>query len=84
MTIKIITALDNYQTNCFPENLTQVPRIGECVRVVNAFYTHFKQKRLPIELIVKNVIWTENGALVEVWYRNIDVEAAKLNNINLF
>ena len=78
------TNLDNYQTNCFPENLTTPPRVGEKVMVTEVFGSYFTSKKLPVKLEVVDVTWTDKGVLCELWYSEIDVKTAKQNNINLF
>lgn len=78
------TNLDNYQTNCFPENIDIPPRKGELVEVAQVFIKYFRDKKLPIELEVVNVTWTENCVICELWYRDFDIKHAKINNINLF
>lgn len=88
MKIKFTTNLDNYQKACFPEVLTIPPRIGDSVLVRKVWYRYFLDKKLPTQLEVVNVIWTEDYSeeivICELWYKNIDVEFAKLNKINLF
>ena len=78
------TNLDNYQTNCFPSNLDQVPRIGDSVEVDEGFKTWFRNKKLPTSLKVVDVTWTDKAVICELWYKPIDVEAAKISGINLF
>jgi len=78
------TNLDNYQTNCFPENLEAAPRVGDKVMVTEVFGSYFTGKKLPVKLEVVDVVWTDKGVLCELWYSKIDVETAKLNGINLF
>ena len=61
-----------YQTNCFPENLDQVPRIGDHVSMRGAFFNFYEQKGLPIMLKVVAVVWCElegeNCAIVKLDY----------------
>lgn len=78
------TNLDNYQTNCFPSNLTMPPSKGEKVLVTESFGSYFLSKKLPTRLEVVEVTWTNEGVVCELWYSPIDVELAKQNNINLF
>lgn len=84
MTVKFRTNLDAYQTNCFPENLTIPPRIGEKVSVTEGFGSYFTNRKLPTKLEVVDVTWTDKGVVCELWYSEIDVKIAKQNNINLF
>lgn len=84
MKIIFTTNLDNYKTNCFPDNLTLVPRIGDSILVREVFIEYFRNKKLPTQLVVTNVIWSDKGVLCELWYKEIDVEFAKLNKVNLF
>jgi len=84
MEIRFKTNLDAYQTNCFPENLTEVPRKGENILVNSIFIDYFKKKKLPVILEVYNVTWCEDGVVCELSYRKIDLENARLNGINLF
>lgn len=78
------TNIDHYKTNCFPENIQIPPRIGETVLVTEVFADYYANKKLPLRLEVVDVIWTDKGVVCELWYKNIDVEAAKLANIKLF
>ena len=84
MKVIFITNLDNYQTNCFAENLTIPPRVGEKVMVTEVFGSYFTSKKLPVKLEVVDVTWTDKGALCELWYSEIDIKTAKQNDINLF
>lgn len=83
MQVKFHTNLDNYKTNCFPENIAIPPRIGETVLVTQAFSDYYTRKKLPLRLEVVDVIWTEQGVLCELWYKKIDLEIAKQRNVNL-
>lgn len=76
--------LDNYQTNCFPLNLTIPPRIGETVLVTKIFEQRFKEMKLPTRLKVIDVIWSEKNIVCELWYKQIDVDIAEQNGVNLF
>lgn len=78
------TNIDNYQTNCFPENLTIPPRIGESVMVTEVFGSYFSNKKLPTKLEVVDVVHTNKGILCELSYRKIDIETAKVSGINLW
>lgn len=79
------TNLDNYQTNCFPDDIFDIPpRKGESVEVTKVFLKYFRDKKLPTQLEVMNVTWTEEGVICELWYRDFDIKHAKINNINLF
>lgn len=84
MKIVFKTNLDNYKTNCFPENLNIPPRIGESVLVSEVFLEYYSKKKLPLRLEVVDVIWTNNGCVCELWYKQIDVDFAKMNGVNLF
>jgi hypothetical protein len=83
MKIRFKTNIDHYQTNCFPENLTIPPRIGETVLVTQVFEDYYSKRRLPIRLEVVDVIWTDKGVVCELWYKKNDVEAAKLSGVKL-
>jgi hypothetical protein len=84
--MKIIfkTNLDMYQTNCFPNNLEIPPRIGDTVLITEPFLDYYAKQKLPLRMEVVDVLWSEKGVICELWYKKIDVEAAKLSNINLF
>lgn len=84
MKIKFSTNIDSYKTNCFPENLTFVPRIGESVYVIKAFSAYFSNRKLPLRLKVIDVIYTELGVICELHYHETDIKIAKINNINLY
>lgn len=78
------TNIDHYKTNCFPKNLVIPPRIGETVSVTDTFESHFRDKRLPTRLEVVDVIWTEDGVVCELWYKEIDVKSSMLSGVELF
>ena len=78
------TNLDKYKTNCFPNDLKIVPRIGEMVSVVDVFRPHFQKQRLPTSLQVKNVTHSERGIFCELWLSEIDAKICKENNVNVF
>ena len=84
MKVTFRTNLDNYRTNCFPNNLDCPPRVGETVVVNEAFLQHYRSKNLPTSLEVVKVSWTERGVICELWYSKQDVEMAKACNVNLF
>jgi len=77
------STVDHYKTNCWPTNIEMPPRKGDTVMVVEAFGSYYSGKKLPTEMEVVNVTWTEKGVLCELWYRKIDIEAAKLSGIKL-
>jgi hypothetical protein len=83
MKVVFITNIDYYKTNCFPENIQIPPRIGETVLVTEVFADYYANKKLPIRLEVVDVNWTDKGVVCELWYRKIDVEAAKLSGVKL-
>jgi hypothetical protein len=76
MKIVFQTNIDNYKTNCFPENLTSAPRMGEKVMVVKAFISYFRDKKLPTRLEVVDVTHTEECVICELWYNKTDKEIA--------
>ena len=84
MKVIFITNLDNYQNHCFPEKLTMVPRKGDIINVTEVFVKYFEDKKLPTRLEVVDVIWGEKDVKCELWYKEIDVRAAKISNINLY
>ena len=84
MKVTFRTNIDHYQMNCFPENLSIPPRVGEKVLVNEGFGQYFSSKKLPLRLEVVDVNWTEHGVICELWYTEIDVTKAKQNGINLF
>lgn len=84
MKVVFKTNLDNYQTNCFPENLIYPPHKGDKVLVNEVFVKYFADKKLPLSLEVVDVIWTEVGVVCELWYSETDVRAAKEFGVNLF
>ena len=83
MRVLFKTNIDNYQTNCFPENLPFVPRIGEKVMVTNVFVQWFKNKKLPIRLEVFDVIYSDQGVVCELWYNKTDLKIAKQAGANV-
>ena len=84
MKIKFKTNIDRYKTNCFPTNLTFVPRVGESVYVTKVFIEYFSTRGLPLKLKVVDVIYSEYGVLCELHYHEIDIKIAKMNNVNLY
>lgn len=84
MKVILKTNVDAYKRNCFPTNLEMPPRIGESVMVVEGFVNHFYNQKLPTRMEVVDVTWTESGVICDLWYKKVDVEAAKLSGINLF
>ena len=85
MNQKIIvrTNVDRYK-NCFPSNLSYVPRIGETVSVENSFIKEFHNKKRPSCMTVVDVTYYNNEVIIEVHFRDIDFKFAELNKINLF
>ncbi|MEO6303837.1 MAG: hypothetical protein ABIP51_11765 [Bacteroidia bacterium] len=77
------TNIDRYKTNCWPENITIPPRIGETVLVVEVFQNFFISKKLPTRLEVVDVIWSDKGVICDLWYKKQDIEIAKLSNTKL-
>jgi len=84
MKVKFRTNLDNYQTNCFPVNLTIPPQRGDKVLVNISFRDYFLNKKLPIRLEVVDVIWSEHEVICELWYIEQDLKFAELKGVNLF
>lgn len=84
MKVVFKTNIDHYKTNCFPENINIPPRIGETVLVTEVFMDYFSKQKLPVRLEVVDVIWTEKGVLCELFYKNIDIESAKISGVKLF
>lgn len=83
MKVVFLTNINHYKTNCFPENVNIPPRIGETVLVKEISSEYYHQKKLPLRLEVVDVIWTEKGVVCELWYKKVDIEAAKLAGVNL-
>jgi len=84
MKVVFRTNVDHYKTNCWPTNIEMPPRKGEYVMVTDAFIEYYNRKKLPVEMEVTNVTWTDKGVLCELWFKDIDIEAAKLAELNLF
>jgi len=84
--IKVVfqTNIDHYKTNCFPENLTIPPRIGEKVLVSEVFISYFEDKKLPIRLEVIDVIWSDKGVICLLWYNQNDKLVAINRGAELF
>lgn len=83
MKVVFHTNVDHYKTNCFPDNLTIPPRIGESVSVTESFINYYRNKNLPTRMEVVDVIWTDKGVVCELWYKEIDVKAAKISGVSL-
>ena len=84
MKITFRTNLDNYQSNKFPDDFTNPPRIGDSVSVKEEFIDFYEKKKLPTSLIVVDVIWFSDKIVCELWYKQIDIDRAKIFKINLF
>ena len=85
MVVRFKTNIDKYDADYhFPSNLTIPPRKGEKVMVRESLLEDFTSRNLPPILEVVDVTWLEGGVICELHYRKIDVESAKLNNINLY
>ena len=84
MKVTFFTNIDHYKTNCFPENITIPPRIGETVLVKVVFAMYYSQIKLPTRLEIIDVIWTDQGVICELWYKKIDIKAAKVSGVSLF
>ena len=84
MTIKFKTNIDHYKKNCFPENLTQVPRKGDMVMVNQVLGEYFSKKGLPLALEVVQVNWCELGVIVELHYSEHHIKMAQISGVNLF
>lgn len=84
--MKIIfhTNLDHYKTNCFPENLTHKPFIGEKIQVVSVFKSFYENKKLPTRLEVVDVTHTEQGVVCELYYNEQDLHISKIAGGNPF
>jgi len=76
------TNIDAYKTNCFPINLTHLPRKGDLVSVVEVFGRHYIDKGLPTSLEVKSILHTERGVLCELNFSKTQLEAYKLSGVN--
>lgn len=74
MKITFKTDLKEYQFNCFPENLTQVPRIGDFILVREATLQYYASEKLPCYLEVTKVFWTDKGVVCELDYTKKDLE----------
>ena len=79
MKVIFTTNIDHYKTNCFPENITIPPRIGEKVVVTPSFGKYFFDKNLPTRLEVVDVSWTEKAVVCELWYNAQDKKMAEAN-----
>lgn len=79
MKILFATNIDAYRTNCFPEKLTMVPRVGDHVVVSQVFLEYYSKLKLPLRLKVIDVSWTESGVVCQLDYNKQDLEIA-INN----
>lgn len=84
MNVFFSTNLDQYKTNCFPNNLTQAPSVGDHIQVVDAFKQYYRDKRLPSYLEVRNVTWTEKGIECQLWYDELSVKIGQKNGVEMF
>ena len=73
------TNIDAYKSNWFPENLQLVPHIGEFVRVKNCYINHLQSQKLPTRLEVKNVEYTEDYVICDLWYNSTDKQIADIS-----
>ena len=83
MIVKFKTNLDRYDNSHFPR-FEIPPRIGETVLVSGAAYNYYKNEKLPTRLEVVDVVWGEDSVTCELWYKQIDVDIANRNGVNLF
>lgn len=83
-TIIFSTNIDAYNSTDFviPENM--IPRKGECVSVKNSMIEYYKYKKFPTTLQVVDVTYFENYVKIELHFREIDMQIAKVSCINLF
>lgn len=83
-TVKFITNIDQYKTYCFPSNITDVPRKGDFVGVIQAYESYYKNKGIPTSLEVVKVIWFGNNlVLCELWYSESDAKSVKFKKQNI-
>lgn len=73
------TNIDAYKSSWFPENLQFVPRIGEFVKVKNSYVNHLQSQKLPSRLEVKNVEYTEDYVVCDLWYNSTDKQLADMS-----
>jgi len=78
------TNLDKYSGDQFPTSLTFVPRVGEKVHVRASLKGHFESMHLPTSLKVSSVSYYETHVVCELWYSDLDLKFARLNNVDLF
>ena len=83
MNIYFKTNLDRYKTNCFPTNLTQVPRVGDKILVERVFIKFYENLGLPIFLEVVDVYWSSEGVICELWFSKNSMNLAEAKGVNL-
>lgn len=93
MKVIFTTNIDAYTSRDFPTNFGNVPSKGHFIKVNKNVVSKFSDKKFPTELEVVSITWEEvdtafsgpeTTVYVELHYKKIDLEFAKLNNINLF
>ena len=84
MTVFFRTNIDFYKNSYFPDNITEVPRVGDYIEVTREVITFVHRKDLPTQLQVVRVVWTEDGVSCELHYSDFQMRDAKFNGINLF
>ena len=84
--VRLTTNIDNYQ-RCLPK-LHVIPRKGEMVIMKSSWHSALLAKRLPIELEVTNVKYSESSygedtdVIVELWFSKHQLDIAKACDIN--
>lgn len=84
MKVVFKTNVDNYKTNCWPDNIEIPPRKGDMVMVNQSFVDYYASKKLPTRMEVVDVTWSEKGVVCELWFTAIDVAFAKAGGVKLF
>lgn len=85
MRILFQTNINAYKSYDFPEvKGFLIPRKGDTIMVISENQKQFRAKMMPVRLEVVDVVWHEHAVVCELHYKQIDIQIAKQNGVNLF
>lgn len=86
MTIRPTTNIDFYKGHfqTFSHNEKPLPRVGDFMMVNQGSENLFRDKKLPLMLEVKRVIFGHNDVSVELHYSDDQAKALTQANIKMF
>lgn len=78
MNIRFKTNIDAYRTVSWPV-LDYLPNKGDFVKVYPGSESYCNYNKIPLFLEIVAITHEVGVVWVELWYRNVDVQAAKLS-----